>query len=446
MLRAAREKKGLTAAEAAMETRIRGKIILALEAGDFQQLPPAPFVRGLIKNYAQFLGLEPDFALDAFAIDTAARPSPVPLPHQPSPGGVPHPTVLPELSAGPDRQQVFIVPEIVPKRSEPVSASTRKAPAASPHFIPEAPADPEKAGGPTIRQSVSVFSPAPQPVFEVAPETSPEPSTDPPGSMLISHIFASKLPEVIAAAAMIIAVLGLLAFGYTRFLAPGSGVSGVASQPTVAPPSPTAEQVTTRLPTPVPTFEASVGGPVAYVPTATRTVPASPVSILPPVPADAQMEVDISGASPAIWAWVIVDNVEAFKGEIENDTKTWTAHQRLYIQVKDLPNGTVTFEGKSILARVFVERKVLERAWEIDAAGNPNAVEPLPFLPTATAVPTSTATRTPTRTRSPTATSTPTLTATTTPTLTPSVTPSPTLTETPAPTATECSLNPGTQC
>lgn len=443
VLRAAREKKGLSAAEAAMETRIRGKIILDLENGDYRQLPPAPFIRGLIKNYARFLGLEPDLALDAFAIDTGAKPSPDPFPQPPPPEAPPRSPVFPDLSTSPERQRVFIVPGTAPKRSEPASVAASRAMAEAPRF---APAAPEKVDGPSIRQVATAFTSPAQPVFEVAPETSPEPIGDRPASLLINRVFTSKLPEAVAAGAVVIAVFGLLAFGYTRYLSSGSSVSGVASQPTVALPQPTAEQVSTRLPTPVPTFEASAQGPAQYVPTATKTIPASPVSLLPQVPPDAQMEVDISGASPAIWAWVIVDNVEAFKGEIENDTKTWTAHQRLYIQVKDLPNGSVTFESKSILARVFAERKVLERAWEIDAAGNPIPVEPLAFLPTATLVPTSTATPTPTHTRSPTPTATPTFTATTTPTLTPTLTPTPTLTETPAPTATECSLNPGTQC
>lgn len=458
LLRAAREKKKLTSAEAAAETRIRGKIIDALESGDYGLLPPAPFVRGLIKNYARFLGLDSDLVLDAFAIDVGTKPRLVADGQALQPNSSTNPTVLNDqrFYQEPEGSALVIFPGSVPKRPEPVSVAPTRATVGYAETLSSQPADNGPADG--LERPRPVFASMPETRFEVAPDSAPEPVSQDGGRVLFSRIFASKVPEIVAAVAVLVALLGIVGFGYTRFLVSGSKVAQVAVQPTAHTVTSTPVQSTTRLPTPVPVFDAAVPAGMNLVPTATKTPAASPASLLPQVPADAQMDIEISGASPSIWAWVVVDNVEVFKGPIENDTKDWTAHQRLYIQVKDLPNGTVTFEGKQILARVFAERQILERAWEINSAGTPVPEEALPFLPTPTLVPTNTATPTATYTRTPkptatltstaTATFTPTLTYTATarPTFTASLTPKPTITETPAVTATDCAPSPGKIC
>lgn len=456
LLRAAREKKELSSSEAATETRIRGKIIDALESGNYTQLPPAPFVRGLIKNYSRFLGLDPDLVLDAYAIDIGAKPRPIAQSDPVLPQVPPQDVTLSDQTSKPGGGTVLVYHGPLAKRSEQVGVGPAAASLSYPGFVSAQPAD----SGPADRlgNPQPVFTSVPQTVFEVAPDSTPEPVKERRASVLINRMFASKLPEAIAACAVLVAIVGILGFGYSRFFASGSAVSPIAFVPTNSPTTITPEKSTTRMPTPVPTFDATVPGALNLAVTATNTPAASPASVLPAVPLDAQMDIEISGASPSIWAWVVVDNVEVFKGPIENDTKNWTAHQRLYIQVKDLPNGTVTFEGKQILARVFSERQILERAWEINSAGTPIPVEALPFLPTPTTVPTVTATALATLTRTPrptvtltatatatlTSTSTPTRTATRTLTLTPTSTP--TLTTTPEVTATDCVPSPGSLC
>jgi cytoskeleton protein RodZ len=58
LLRETREKKGLSIAEVEEDTRIRQAQIEALEEEDYSKLPSPIFVKGLLRNYAQYLGLD----------------------------------------------------------------------------------------------------------------------------------------------------------------------------------------------------------------------------------------------------------------------------------------------------------------------------------------------------------------------------------------------------
>ena len=64
ILREAREAKGLTLLEVQEEIRIGTKFLEALETGQFQQLPTPVHARGYLRNYARFLGLEPQPLLE----------------------------------------------------------------------------------------------------------------------------------------------------------------------------------------------------------------------------------------------------------------------------------------------------------------------------------------------------------------------------------------------
>ena len=65
-LRSAREKLGVSIEEAERATKIRRRYIEAIEGGDFERLPDGPPSRGFIKNYARYLGLDPDRSLTDF--------------------------------------------------------------------------------------------------------------------------------------------------------------------------------------------------------------------------------------------------------------------------------------------------------------------------------------------------------------------------------------------
>src|SRR3989344_602829 len=54
-----RHLKKLSLVKIARDLRIKKEYLEALEAGDWQNLPEPPFVKGFIKSYAQYLGLDP---------------------------------------------------------------------------------------------------------------------------------------------------------------------------------------------------------------------------------------------------------------------------------------------------------------------------------------------------------------------------------------------------
>jgi cytoskeleton protein RodZ len=77
ILREARETKGLTAAQAQERTRISARFIEAMEEGRYQDLPTPVHVRGFLKNYARFLGLDPQPLLARYELSQNHRPVPV---------------------------------------------------------------------------------------------------------------------------------------------------------------------------------------------------------------------------------------------------------------------------------------------------------------------------------------------------------------------------------
>ncbi len=66
ILREARETKGLTVKDVQQEIRINIAYIEALEQGDYGALPTPVHARGFLRNYARFLGLDPQPLLDRY--------------------------------------------------------------------------------------------------------------------------------------------------------------------------------------------------------------------------------------------------------------------------------------------------------------------------------------------------------------------------------------------
>jgi cytoskeletal protein RodZ len=66
ILREARENKGLTLEQVQEEIRINSRFLNALELGDYNSLPTPVHVRGFLRNYARFLGLDPQPLLDRY--------------------------------------------------------------------------------------------------------------------------------------------------------------------------------------------------------------------------------------------------------------------------------------------------------------------------------------------------------------------------------------------
>jgi cytoskeletal protein RodZ len=66
LLREARERKGVTLADAQQATKIRLSFLQALEKEDFSVLPPPFYIRGFIKTYAVYLNIDPRNTVQLF--------------------------------------------------------------------------------------------------------------------------------------------------------------------------------------------------------------------------------------------------------------------------------------------------------------------------------------------------------------------------------------------
>jgi len=59
-LLAARERKGVDLYRAERDTKIRSRYLAALEQGEYRELPGAVYTKGFLRNYALYLGLDPE--------------------------------------------------------------------------------------------------------------------------------------------------------------------------------------------------------------------------------------------------------------------------------------------------------------------------------------------------------------------------------------------------
>jgi cytoskeleton protein RodZ len=85
MLKAERERLGLSLGQVTEKTRMRGQVIEAIENEDWGSLPPPVYVRGFLRSYAKMLGLSHEAVIDLYA-KCAPPESPVQIPH-PEPSG-----------------------------------------------------------------------------------------------------------------------------------------------------------------------------------------------------------------------------------------------------------------------------------------------------------------------------------------------------------------------
>lgn len=149
-MREAREERGLTLLQVEIDTRIRSAILQALEEGDLDNLPPEPFLRGLIRSYASYLRLDVGQVLDLYAADRSPTvPSPAPpVPKRPL-AALHIPAVRPPLHEKPPDVRQTIPPALPEEESTTASYSLPEAtdlpaepptpPNPSETFVPEPP-------------------------------------------------------------------------------------------------------------------------------------------------------------------------------------------------------------------------------------------------------------------------------------------------------------------
>ncbi len=78
-LLAARERKGVDLFRAERDTKIRARYLGALERGDYRELPGAVYTKGFLRNYALYLGLDPDEILLQWRRERGDGPSADPV-------------------------------------------------------------------------------------------------------------------------------------------------------------------------------------------------------------------------------------------------------------------------------------------------------------------------------------------------------------------------------
>jgi cytoskeleton protein RodZ len=76
-LREARLRQGLDLARVEEDTKIRGKYLQALEAERFEVLPGETYVKGFLRTYAEYLGLDGQLYVDEFNSRFASAEEPV---------------------------------------------------------------------------------------------------------------------------------------------------------------------------------------------------------------------------------------------------------------------------------------------------------------------------------------------------------------------------------
>jgi cytoskeletal protein RodZ len=70
VLRTAREAKFIDLARVERDTKIRVHYLTALERGDYRELPAAVYARGLLRNYGLYLGLDPEYLVDLYRLES----------------------------------------------------------------------------------------------------------------------------------------------------------------------------------------------------------------------------------------------------------------------------------------------------------------------------------------------------------------------------------------
>jgi cytoskeletal protein RodZ len=79
VLRAAREAKEIDLIRVERDTKIRERYLSALERGEYRELPGAVYTKGFLRNYGAYLGLDPEYLIDLYRLETSAMAAERPI-------------------------------------------------------------------------------------------------------------------------------------------------------------------------------------------------------------------------------------------------------------------------------------------------------------------------------------------------------------------------------
>ncbi len=71
VLRSAREERGVDLARVERDTKIRSRYLSALERGAYRELPGAVYTKGFLRNYGAYLGLDTEYLVDLYRLESA---------------------------------------------------------------------------------------------------------------------------------------------------------------------------------------------------------------------------------------------------------------------------------------------------------------------------------------------------------------------------------------
>lgn len=356
----AREQRGIAPLQVEIDTRIRAAVIDALEKGDYALLPPEPFLRGLIRTYASYLGLDSD---EMLALYVADRTPPPPRAARP----IPAPPTQPEIAMP---RETDAIPAPLPP-AEPV-----RKPAAIrlPSLRPPIPRPP--ALKPSLPEPATPpESLAPPESFADAP---PLDASAEPASRAHATRRPMPLPVIAAVGVGIVCVClitGLIALTQFAPIISDLARRGTGTPTRLAPTrTPTVRPGT--LPTAIPTLGAtalpfaSSPGPPTATRQATRATSDSA----------ATLNLDVIQVSQPITLHVGVDGILVFSGAMApGTTRSWSARDSLYVQIENPRGATLELNGsdKLFAPRNFSETRILERQWSLNEKGTPIPVSPI---------------------------------------------------------------------
>ena len=335
-LRHARENRGLSLQETEKATGIRKRFLQAMEEGRFDALPGQIQLRGFLRNYANYVGLNGDELLTLYERQTLAAQTTAAL-----------------QSASPARP-VAVQP--APPKLQP-----------TPHKLQPTPHKPQPTPPPSVTR---VARPAP-PTHAVQPRpiVSPASRFMPAPSSAVRPDWMSRLPPWLTLEVALIAVAVILAICaailLVSILAPGLGQSSApAPRPavtrtrSVSPPPPTAP-VATPVSTSLPNITTSVKltTSVGYVQVALA-------------------------ATEHVWVRVTTDGRTAFEGLFNpGDALNWEAKEMIIVEAGNGAGLTASFNGKPV-GVLGPRGQVVARAWtpsgETSVPPKPTASLPTP--------------------------------------------------------------------
>src|SRR5574341_1394989 len=352
-LRQAREKRGVAPLQVEIDTRIRATVIQLLENGDYDHLPPEPYLQGLVRSYANYLNADIQEMLDLLMVDLAARET--------------------THSARQPVQKPTLPPTPTQPESEPEN------------FTPEQPFQ-----SPTLAAAESA-----PPTDAVTSESTKDLSAYTQERLAAIKQLAIPLPVVVLGGALV--GLVCLACGWFILTQFTPTVSSLAFAPRTQTPSrllPTVAPtpVPGSVPTKVPKFDATAAPFATFPGNPTPTSKAIPRRTLE-YSSGLNLDIDVT---QTVTVQVGIDGALVFSGQIAPGTsRSWSAKQSLYVRVENPRGAMIYFNGdtKWFLPRVLAERSVIERRWILNEKGTPIATTPLtPAAPTPTKLPIATQT------------------------------------------------------